>query len=160
MWYRWKIDAAMNAGKVRFPILSPAGLCPGMPLSRIHAVENGERDRLGRRHWRLANDLGGLRPTLNGGALGRSSWSAGRRSARARRSRSPFLIVSLRLRAGRAAAPMLLLPARAVLKRKGRRLRAGVVAPSCTWSHHYFFARRRRVSPTIENTKMSKRTQT
>src|SRR5438445_11219613 len=66
--------------------------------SRNDAVENGERDRPGRCHRRPADGFCDAHTQPKGDNFTALDWSAGRRPERARRTRSPFLIESLRPR--------------------------------------------------------------
>ena len=56
----------------------------GILLSRNDSVGVGDRDRPGRFHRRLADELGCILTKLNGYDLSKPGWSAGRRPVRAR----------------------------------------------------------------------------
>jgi len=64
-------------------------------LARVQ-IPDGKRDRPGRFHRRLADELGCICTKLNGDNFGKPGWPAGRRPVRARRTRSPLLTESFR----------------------------------------------------------------
>src|SRR5438132_537966 len=99
---RTVVKPAAYAARLEF---SRVAANDSLSLSRNDTVENGERDRPSRCHRRPADGFCGAHTQPNGDNSTTLDWSARRRPERARRTRSPFLIESFRLRVRGKRAP-------------------------------------------------------